>query len=166
MYQSLDKRIWFIIIFLSLKESLNLFQIWNFFVKLSYFNPIGVIERRIYKVNKSILMENLTMPFVLVYQFYCYTPQAIGLVYLKSLSLELEAFSCSFKITCIPLKQILSPKEMVMSPAKFTNLISWFPISIPLILLLALMEMVSASPAITYNSNESGPVDIPGEPHA
>ena len=106
------------------------------------------------------------MPFVLVYQFYCYTPQAIGLVYLKSLSLELEAFSCSFKITCIPLKQILSPKEMVMSPAKFTNLISWFPISIPLILLLALMEMVSASPAITYNSNESGPVDIPGEPHA
>ena len=168
MYQSLDKRIWFIIIFLSLKESLNLFQIWNFFVKLSYFNPIGVIERRIYKVNKSILMENLTMPFVLVYQFYCYTPQAIGLVYLKSLSLELEAFSCSFKITCIPLKQIVSPKEMVMWSAKFTNLISWSPISIHLILLflLALMEMASASPAITYNSNKSGPVDTSGEPHA
>ena len=53
-----------------------------------------------------------------------------------------------------------------MSSAKFTNLISWSPISIPLILLLALMEMTSASPAITYNSNKSGPVDIPGEPHA
>ena len=53
-----------------------------------------------------------------------------------------------------------------MSSAKFTNLISWSPISIPLILLLALMEMTSASTAMTYNSNKSGPVDIPGEPHA
>ena len=39
--------------------------------------------------------------------------------------------------------------------AKFTILIAWYPICIPLILLSALMRLASASAAIFYNSMES-----------
>ena len=38
---------------------------------------------------------------------------------------------------------------------KFTILISWFPICIPLILLLALMKLASSSAAIMYKSIEN-----------
>ena len=44
---------------------------------------------------------------------------------------------------------------MVVSSAKFTILISWPPICIPLILLSALMKLASTSTAIIYNSMES-----------
>ena len=43
-----------------------------------------------------------------------------------------------------------------MSSAKFSNLISWSPICIPLILLSASMELASTSAARTDNTNESG----------
>ena len=36
---------------------------------------------------------------------------------------------------CTLLRQVISPKKKVISSAKFTNLISWSPIYIPLILL-------------------------------
>ena len=51
MYQSLDQKNWFIIIFLTLKESLTL-------LNLHLFCPIEVIQRRIDKINTIILMEN------------------------------------------------------------------------------------------------------------
>ena len=44
---------------------------------------------------------------------------------------------------------------MVVSSAKFTVLISWFPICIPLIILSVLMKLVSTSIAVMYNSMES-----------
>ena len=44
---------------------------------------------------------------------------------------------------------------MVVLPEKFTILISWCPICIPLIILLALIKMVSTSSALLYNKMES-----------
>ena len=44
---------------------------------------------------------------------------------------------------------------MVVSSAKFTILISWSPICIPLIILSVLMKLTSISIAIMYNSMES-----------
>ena len=44
---------------------------------------------------------------------------------------------------------------MVVLSVKFTILISWSPICIPLILLSALMRLGSTSVAILYNSMES-----------
>ena len=45
---------------------------------------------------------------------------------------------------------------MVMSPAKFTILISWSPICTRLILLSASMKLANTSAAIIYNTDESG----------
>ena len=44
---------------------------------------------------------------------------------------------------------------MVVLSVKFTILISWCPICIPLILLSALMRLASVSAAMLYNSMES-----------
>ena len=69
---------------------------------------------------------------------------------------ELSAFSYSFEITCIPLRQVIYPKKMVMLSAKFTNFISWSPICTPLILLSASMKLASTWPALIYDTDESG----------
>ena len=68
---------------------------------------------------------------------------------------ELDASSYSFKITCILSRQVISLKKMVLSSAEFTLLISWSPICITLILLLALMKLASTSAAIMYKSIEN-----------
>ena len=72
MSHSLDKRIWFTIIFLLLKKSLTLFQIWIFFHTFTYFFPFRVIENRVTKIILSILMKVVTIAVVLVDQFYSY----------------------------------------------------------------------------------------------
>ena len=66
------------------------------------------------------------------------------------------AFSYSFKIILIVLRQVISLlKKMVVLSAKLTILISWSPVCIPLILLSVLMKFASTSAAILYNSLES-----------
>ena len=75
-----------------------------------------------------------------------------------SLSQFIFAFSYSFKITCILLRQVISLKKKVALSAKFTILISWPPICIPLIHLSALMKLASTSAAILYNKMESSPL--------
>ena len=52
-------------------------------------------------------------------------------------------------------RQAISHKKVVVSSAKFTILISWSPICIPLIILSVLMKLASTSIAIMYNSMES-----------
>ena len=70
---------------------------------------------------------------------------------------ELESSSHSSKIICIlVLRQVISPKEIVMSSPKFTHLISWSPICTPFVLLSASMKVESTSAALIYNTNESG----------
>ena len=61
----------------------------------------------------------------------------------------------SFTMTCILSRQVKILKKMVVLSAKFTILISWSPICIPLILLLALMKLASTSAAIMYKSIEN-----------
>ena len=65
------------------------------------------------------------------------------------------SFSYSLKITCILLRQVISFKKMVVLSVKFTILISWSRICIPLILLSALLILASTSAATLYNSTES-----------
>ena len=49
----------------------------------------------------------------------------------------------------------MSLKKMVVLSAKFTILISWFPVCILLIVLSALIKLASTSAAILFNSMES-----------
>ena len=157
MYQSLDKRIQFIMIFLPIKDSLTLFQMWNFFVKLWLILSQSVLSREEFtKLTQAFWREVLTLSFVLAYQFYFYISQPIRLDFFEKFVFELESSSYSFKITCILLRQVISPKKMVMSSGKFTNLILWSAICTPFILLLASMKLASTSATIIYNTNESG----------
>ena len=52
-------------------------------------------------------------------------------------------------------RQVISLKKMVVLSAKFTILISWSPICIPLILLSALIKLASTSVAMLYDRMES-----------
>ena len=65
---SLDKRVWFAIIFLPLKESLTLSEIWSFF--LLYLPLFSLSRIELPKLTPSILMEFLIISFALVDQFY------------------------------------------------------------------------------------------------
>ena len=60
-----------------------------------------------------------------------------------------------FQITCILLRQVIYLKKMAVLSVKFTILISWSPICIPLILLSALMRLGSTSAATLYTSVDS-----------
>ena len=70
MYYNLEKRIWFRIIFLPLKESLTLFQVKTFLLFLQLICPSLDLSRiELPESISSILMEILTIPFALVDQF-------------------------------------------------------------------------------------------------
>ena len=84
-----------------------------------------------------------------------YAPALKGLAFWKKYLWASLSFSHSLKISCILLRQVISLKKMVALSIKFTILISWFPICIPLILLSALMRLASTSAAILYNSMDS-----------
>ena len=127
-----------------------------FLLNFYSFYPSGVIERRVYKINTSILMDNSDFaicPGLSVLFLYA---SAYSASFFEKLIFELEASSYSFKITCILLRQVISPTKMVMYSAKFTNLISWFPICTHLMLLLASVKLAITSAAIICNTNESG----------
>ena len=86
MYQSLDKKVWFTIIFLHLKESLILLQIWIFYYTFTYFVPFGVIENRVTKVKSKYFSD--CDHFICSDQFYFYMHQHIRLDFLKSFYLR------------------------------------------------------------------------------
>ena len=69
---------------------------------------------------------------------------------------QLESFWVNYKFNSILVKQLKSLKKMVVSSAKFTILISWSPICIPLILVSSLMKIASTLTTIMYNNIESG----------
>ena len=64
------------------------------------------------------------------------------------------SLSYSLKITCFLLRQVISLKKMVVLSLKFTIIISWFPVCIPLILLSALMRLAGTSATVLYNNLE------------
>ena len=72
---------------------------------------------------------------------------------------ELEAF-CSFKITCILVRQVISLMENGGVISKIYCLILWSPICTPLILVSASVKMAGTSATATYNIMG---VETPGE---
>ena len=72
MYHSLETRIWFLIIFLPLKESLNLFQTCVFCWPSIILSHLELLRIDLPKLTSSILMEIVTIPVVLVDEFYFY----------------------------------------------------------------------------------------------
>ena len=104
----------------------------NFFCEtFTYILPIGVIERRIYKSSTIILMGYFDLaicPDLSV--LLLYAPAYRAWIF-KSFIFELKVFSYSFEITCILLRQVITPKKMVMSSAKFTNLIHGLLLVLP-----------------------------------
>ena len=72
MYHSLETRIWFLIIFLALKESLTLFQIWFFCQPSIILSHLELSRIDLPKLTSSILMEIVTIPVVLVDELYFY----------------------------------------------------------------------------------------------
>ena len=114
------------------------FQIWICCYTFTYFVPLGVIEKRVTKVNFKYFNGNFAEAWLF-----------------EKFIFELDPSSYSFKITWILSRQLISLKTMVVSSAKFTILISWSPICIPLIVLLTLMELASTSAAVIYKGIEN-----------
>ena len=89
------------------------------------------------KINSSILMDIVTIPVDQVDEFHFYMHHLVkAWLFEKNYLWTSLSFSYSLKITCILLRQVISLKKMVVLSVKFTILISWSPICIPLILLL------------------------------
>ena len=105
-------------------------------------------------------MVIVIIPVVLVDEFYFYMYNPIQAWLLKNYLWTSLSFSYSLKITCILLRQVISLKKMVVLSVKFTILISWSPICIPLILLSALMRLASTSATILYNSLDSWHIGV------
>ena len=121
-----------------------------------YFVPFRVIENRFTKIEFKYFKGNChysSWPAWLI--LFLYALPHKGLTFWKNYLWTNLSFSYSLKITCILLRQVISLKKMVVLSVKFTILISWSPICIPLILLSALMRLVSTSAAVLYNNLDS-----------
>ena len=121
-----------------------------------YFVPFGVIENRFTKIKFKYFNGNWDYsiwPGWSILFFYALPHK--GLDFCKNYLWTILSFSYSLKITCILLRQVMSLKNMVVLSVKFTILISWSPICIPLILLSALMRLASTSAAVLDNNLDS-----------
>ena len=116
----------------------------------------GVIENRFTKIKFKYFNENCdysSWPGWWI--LFLYALPHKGLAFWKNYLWTSLSFSYSLKITSILLRQVISLKKMVVLSVKFTILISWSPICIPLILLSALMRLASTSAAVLYNNLDS-----------
>ena len=139
-------------IFTSQKESHSVPDM-GFLLTFNYFVPFGVIENRFTKINFKYFNGNCDYSSCPGWWIlFLYAPPHKGLAFWKNYLWTSLSFSYSLKITCILLRQVISLKKMMVLSVKFTILISWSPICIPLILLSALMRLASTSAAILYNS--------------
>ena len=77
MYHSLDKRIWFTIIFLHLKESHYVPDMDIFGIPSPFSFHVELLRIELPKLNPSILMEIVTILVVLLGQFWFYMHQPI-----------------------------------------------------------------------------------------
>ena len=127
----------------------------DFLLTFSYFVPFGVIENRFPKINFKFFNRNcdysscpgwwILFLYAPPHIFYLYAPPHKGLAFWKNHLWASLSFSYSLKITCILSRQVISLKKMVVLSVKFTILVSWSSISIPLILLSASIKLASAS---------------------
>ena len=72
MYHSLEMKISFLILFLLLKESLTLLQIWTFCQPSIMLSHLGLPRMDLPRLTSSVLMEIVTILVVLVDEFYFY----------------------------------------------------------------------------------------------
>ena len=133
-------------IFTSQRESHSVPDI-NFLLTFNYFVTIGVIENRFTKINFKNFNGNCEYSscfawWILFLNAPLYKGLAFEKIIFKTVNISLIFFSNSLKITCILLRQVISPKKSVVLSVKFTILISWSPICMPLFLLSALMRLV------------------------
>ena len=88
IYQSLDKRIWFIVLFFHLKSE-HLFKYWFFFTKLwLILAQLELSRTKLPKYTLSILMENCDHTICPVLSILFDMIQRVRLGFLKSLSLN------------------------------------------------------------------------------
>ena len=116
-----------------------------------YFVLFGVIENRVTKIKFKYFNGNCdysSWPGWWI--LFLYALPHKGLAFWKNYLWTSLSFLYSLKITCILLKQVISLKKMMVLSVKFTILISWSPICIPLIFLSALMRLASTSAAVLY----------------
>ena len=89
IYHSLDKKVWLLIMFLPLKESLTLFNIWiSFAIPSLFLSDLELSRIELPTLTPSTLMEILIISFVVFDQFYFFIHQIISLDYLKNLYLS------------------------------------------------------------------------------
>ena len=91
MYHSLEKRIRFKIMFLPLKKSLTLFQIWGYFAIPSLLlSHLELSRIELPKLISNTLKEIVTTLAVLVDQFYFYMHQPIKALLFEKIIFELD----------------------------------------------------------------------------
>ena len=140
-------------IFISQRESHSVPDM-GFLLTFNYFVPFGVIENRFTKINFKYFNGNCDYSSCPGWWIlFLYEPPHKGLVLGKNYLGASLSFLYSLKITCILLEQIISLKNMVVLPVKFTIWISCSPLCIPLIFLSALMKLTSVT--VLYNSMDS-----------
>ena len=128
----------------------------GFLLTFNYFVPFEVIENRFTKINFKYFNGNCDYSSCPGWWIlFLHAPPHKGLAFWKNYLWTSLFFSYSLKITFILLRQVISLKKMVVLSVKFTILITWFPIFIPLILLSALTRLASTSAAMLYNSLDS-----------
>ena len=137
IYQSLDRRVWFTILF---QENLQ----WLIFFQLE------LLRTKLPKCTPSILVEMWPCHLSCFINSFLYNPACKAWLF-ENFIFELEA-SYSFKITCILVRYVILLRKLVMSSAKIYCLVSGSPICTPLILLSALMEMASTSTTVIYKA--------------
>ena len=139
--------------FFPLKEG----WIWIFFVKLSdILHQFLLLWAELWKYTPTILMENCEQIICLGLSILVLYATLYKVWFFEKLIFELKAFWDNSKISSVLVRQLKSLKKMVVSSAKFTNLVSWSPICIPLILASPSIKIASTSAAIMHNNIESG----------
>ena len=128
----------------------------GFLLTFNYFVSFGLSRIDLPRLKSNILMEIVPILVVLVHEFYFYVHHPIqAWIFEKIIFEKVYLFHIVLKSLVSLLRQVISLKKMVLLSVKFTILISWCPICISFIFLLALMKLESNSATILYNSMES-----------
>ena len=129
MYHSLETRIWFLIIFLPLKESLTLFQTWVFCWPSIILFHLELSRIDLPKLTSSILMEIVTILVALVDEFCFYMHHPIKVWLFEKIFELVYLFHIALKSLLSILRQVKALKKMVVLSVNFTILILWSPVS-------------------------------------
>ena len=137
IYQSLEKRIWFTILFQENLQWLILYQ-------------LELSRTELPKCTPSILMEMWPYHLSCFINSFLYDPACKAWLFEKLIFEPVASYS--FKVTCILVRQVILLRKLGGVISKIYCLVSWSPICTPLILLSALMKMASTSTTVIYNS--------------